>query len=113
MLAVAPLPAAEAETPDALAASTQRAATLLKALSHEARLLILCILAEGERTVTEIEAVLGMQQAVVSQHLARLRMENLVTTRREGRLIRYMLVDSEIRAVIGSLHQAFCGKAAV
>ena len=91
-----------------LSAAAGRASTLLKALSHEARLLILCILAEREKTVTEIEDILGLQQAVVSQHLARLRMERLVDTRRDGRLVYYTIADSEITDVIHGLHEMFC-----
>jgi DNA-binding transcriptional ArsR family regulator len=101
---------ADAEKMKSIAASAQRASILLKALSHETRLLILYILAEGERTVTEIEDLLGLQQAVVSQHLARLRMDQLVETRRDGRLIRYRLVSTEIRAVIALLQETFGGE---
>ncbi|PZM09547.1 ArsR/SmtB family transcription factor [Rhizobium tubonense] len=90
-----------------IAAKAYRASTLLKALSHEMRLLILCILADREKTVGEIEGIVGIQQAVVSQHLARLRSEGLVETRRDGRLVFYRLVYPEIRAVIASLHDVF------
>jgi ArsR family transcriptional regulator, virulence genes transcriptional regulator len=103
-----PLRNTDADDISKIAASAQRASTLLKALAHETRLLILCLLAERERTVTELEAILGLQQAVVSQHLARLRMERLVDTRRDGRQIWYGLVNAELRAVVFALHDAFC-----
>ncbi|MBB4568180.1 ArsR/SmtB family transcription factor [Rhizobium leucaenae] len=92
-----------------LAANARRASILLKALSHETRLIILFMLAKREKTVTEIEGLLGLQQAVVSQHLARLRLEKLVDTRRQGRLVYYAVASSEICTVVNSLQQIFCG----
>jgi DNA-binding transcriptional ArsR family regulator len=89
-------------------AKARRASVLLKALSHETRLIILFILAKQEKTVMEIEAILGLQQAVVSQHLARLRLEKLVETRREGRLVYYAVASSEICDVVESLREFFC-----
>ncbi|MFT4183257.1 MAG: metalloregulator ArsR/SmtB family transcription factor [Rhizobium sp.] len=91
-----------------LNARARRASVLLKALSHETRLIILFMLAKSEKTVMEIEAILGLQQAVVSQHLARLRLEKLVDTRREGRLVYYAVASSEICDVIETLQEAFC-----
>jgi DNA-binding transcriptional ArsR family regulator len=91
-----------------LNAKARRASVLLKALSHETRLIILFMLAKQEKTVMEIEAILGLQQAVVSQHLARLRLEKLVETRREGRLVYYAVAGTEIRDVVESLREVFC-----
>lgn len=71
-------------------------ATFLKAFSHEGRLMILCHLADGERSVTELERLLGQRQAAVSQQLARLRHEGLVSTRRDGKAIFYALQDARI-----------------
>ncbi|MBV2185869.1 MAG: metalloregulator ArsR/SmtB family transcription factor [Rhizobium sp.] len=85
------------------------ASTLLKALSHETRLLILCILSQGEKTVGEIESILGLQQAVVSQQLARLRLEQIVTTRRDGRLIYYAISDHSLTALVNVLYDMYCG----
>ncbi|MBO9195565.1 MULTISPECIES: ArsR/SmtB family transcription factor [unclassified Rhizobium] len=79
------------------------ASELLKALAHHTRLLILCILAEEEKTVSEIEDILGMQQAMVSQQLARLRLEGLVNTRREGRMIYYSVGHSGTVSLLKSL----------
>jgi DNA-binding transcriptional ArsR family regulator len=84
------------------------ASELLKALSHEARLVILCLLVEGEKSVTEIEEMLRLRQPAVSQQLARLRADKLVETRRDGKNIYYSLVNQEVRDVIVALHAAFC-----
>jgi DNA-binding transcriptional ArsR family regulator len=85
-----------------------RACALLKAMAHESRLVLLCVLSEGERSVSELEQILGERQAAVSQQLARLRLEQLVTTRREGATIYYSLASDEARAVIGALYECFC-----
>ena len=84
------------------------ASDLLKALSHETRLLILCLLTEGEKSVTELEQTMSMSQASVSQQLARLRFDRLVSTRREGRTIYYSIADDEVSAIINQLYDIFC-----
>ena len=71
-------------------------ATLFKAMGHEGRLTILCHLAEGERSVTALETLLGQRQAAVSQQLARLRLEGMVSTRREGKTIFYAIQDQRV-----------------
>ena len=86
-------------------AKARKAAGMLKALSHERRLLILCLLADGERTVSEIEAIMDMTQAAVSQQLARLRLDGLVTTRRAGRSIYYSTASRDVTRLITSLRQ--------
>lgn len=91
-----------------LVEQARRASDLLKALSHETRLLILCLLADGEKSVSELEQILTMPQAAVSQQLARLRFDRLVTTRREGRMIYYALADTEVSRIIGALYDLFC-----
>lgn len=93
-----------------LSAKARKASAVLKALSHETRLAILFMLAKREKTVMELEALLDLPQAVVSQHLARLRLDKLVDTRREGRLIHYAVARAEICAVVTSLQEAFCPK---
>ena len=93
---------------DLLLANAREASEFLKALSHEARLVILCLLAEGEKSVTELEQVLSLRQPAVSQQLARLRADNLVETRRDGKNIYYSLARPEVVSVITALHQAFC-----
>src|SRR5262249_61856639 len=93
---------------DMLLANARQASDLLKALSHEVRLLILCFLIEGEKSVGEIEKLLDLRQPAVSQQLARLRSDGLVEARRNGKNIYYSLARPEVRDVIGVLHDAFC-----
>ena len=93
---------------DLLLENAREASAFLKALSHEARLVILCLLSDGEKSVTEIERILDLRQPAVSQQLARLRADNLVDTRRDGKNIYYSLSRPEVRQVIGALHEAFC-----
>ena len=87
--------------------NAREASDFLKALSHEARLVILCLLADGEKSVTEIERILDLRQPAVSQQLARLRADNLVETRRDGKNIYYSLSRPDVRQIIGALHEAF------
>ncbi|WP_116598678.1 ArsR/SmtB family transcription factor [Primorskyibacter marinus] len=91
-----------------MAQSASRAAAYLKTLAHEGRLMILCHLGPGEKSVRELETLLDMRQAAVSQMLARLREEDLVSTRREGKTIYYSLANTDTRRVIGLLHDLFC-----
>ena len=93
---------------DALMSSARDASGFLKALAHEGRLLILRLLIEQEKSVTEIEEVLSLRQPAISQQLARLRADGLVETRREGKSVFYSLARPEVREVIGALHRAFC-----
>jgi len=91
-----------------LVAQARKASDLLKALSHETRLLILCLLSNGEKSVSELEDMLTLPQASVSQQLARLRFDRLVTTRREGRMVYYRIADEEVASIIGALYNLFC-----
>ncbi|SFT34461.1 ArsR/SmtB family transcription factor [Sedimentitalea nanhaiensis] len=84
------------------------AAAFLKTLAHEGRLMILCHLGAGEKSVGELENLLNIRQAAVSQMLARLRDEGLVQTRRDGKTIFYSLADSNTEQMIGLLHTLFC-----
>ena len=93
---------------EALLEQARKASELLKALSHESRLLILCLLAEGEKSVSELEEIMNMPQAAVSQQLARLRFDRLVNTRREGRVIYYSIASAEVSSVIETLYDLFC-----
>jgi DNA-binding transcriptional ArsR family regulator len=93
---------------DTLVANAREASEFLKALAHEARLMILCLLIDGEKSVTEIEQTLRLRQPAVSQQLARLRNDGLVETRRDGKNIYYSLARTETREVIEALHRAFC-----
>lgn len=91
----------------------QDAASLLKAMSHEGRLMILCHLAAGEKSVTELELLLGSRQAAVSQQLARLRSEGLVTARRDGKAIFYSTADAKVQRMIGLMYDMFLGPEAI
>lgn len=90
--------------------NAKRASDFLKALAHESRLMILCILAEGEKSVSELEDLLALRQPTVSQQLARLRADGLVSTRRDGKAIYYNLASDEARVVIGAIYDVFCRK---
>ncbi|WP_188789700.1 ArsR/SmtB family transcription factor [Salipiger pallidus] len=91
-----------------MAQNARNAAAFLKTLAHEGRLLILCHLGSGEKSVSELEHLLGMRQAAVSQMLARLREEDLVSTRREGKAIYYSLASEDTGRVIALLYDMFC-----
>jgi DNA-binding transcriptional ArsR family regulator len=88
--------------------NAQRASNFLKAISHEGRLMILCHLASGEKSVTELEDLLSARQAAVSQQLSRLRLEGLVTPRRDGKTIYYRLTDDRPRQIIEVVYDLFC-----
>ena len=87
------------------------AAGLMKALGNESRLMILCVLAEGERSVSDLNTIVPLSQSALSQQLARLRQQNLVTTRRESQTIYYSLADGPTDRVINLLHDIYCGAA--
>lgn len=83
------------------------ASTLLKAVGHEGRLTILCHLMHGPKSVTELENLLSSRQAVVSQQLARLRLEGLVSARREGQAIYYSILDPKVVELVALLARLF------
>ncbi|MBO6855143.1 MAG: helix-turn-helix transcriptional regulator [Marivivens sp.] len=93
---------------DEIVKNATDAANFLKAISHEGRLMILCHLASGEKSVTELEDLLSARQAAVSQQLARLRLEGLVTPRRDGKTIYYRLTDERPRQIIDLVYDMFC-----
>jgi len=93
---------------DRMMESACDASNLLKAISHEGRLMILCHLVSGEKTVTELEELLSARQAAVSQQLARLRLEGLVTPRRDGKAIYYSLADDRPKKVLEVIYELFC-----
>jgi len=93
---------------EALMRNAREASDLLKALAHETRLLLLCILYERERSVGELEEILSLRQATVSQQLARLRFDDLVTTRRDGKAVYYSIADDKARAVVKLMYEMFC-----
>ena len=85
------------------------AAALLKALGNPERLLLLCQMSQGELSVGDLEAALGIVQPTLSQQLGVLRQEGLVDTRREGKHIYYRLVSGDAAAVMQVLHHRICG----
>jgi DNA-binding transcriptional ArsR family regulator len=97
-----------AEDLDKMANNAVRASNFLKALSHEGRLMILCHLASGEKSVTELEELLSARQAAVSQQLSRLRLEGLVIPRRDGKTIYYRLSDDRPKQIMEVVYDLFC-----
>lgn len=85
------------------------ATRLLKALANEKRLMLLCLLVDGERSVGELNARVDLSQSALSQHLAVLRADGLVNTRREAQTIQYSLAPGPARRVIQTLHDVYCG----
>lgn len=88
--------------------SAGRAATLLRLLGNERRLMVLCQLADGELSVSELQSRVGLSQSALSQHLALLREESIVATRRESQTIYYRIVDHAAMRVIETLAELFC-----
>lgn len=89
-------------------ASANQACGLLKTLANPDRLLLLCQLSQGEHCVSELEERLGIQQPTLSQQLTVLRQEQLVSTRRDGKLIFYSIASKEAMAVMRVLYEQFC-----
>ena len=96
------------EEMDKMLTKATDACTFLKAISHEGRLMILCHLVTGEKSVTELEDLLSARQAAVSQQLSRLRLEGLVTPRREGKTIYYSLTDDRATQILDVVYELFC-----
>jgi DNA-binding transcriptional ArsR family regulator len=84
------------------------AVELLKAMANEWRLMILCQLSEGERTVSELQEILGLSQSALSQHLAILRRERIVKARKQAQSVSYSLSGDEATKVMNTLHEVFC-----
>ena len=93
---------------DLMVDNATTASNFLKAVSHEGRLMILCHLVTGEKSVTELEELLSARQAAVSQQLSRLRLEGLVVPRREGKAIYYRLADDRPRRILEMVYELFC-----
>lgn len=96
---------------DLLHEHADAATALLKAVGSRNRLLLLCQMVEGERSVGELAAALGLAQSVVSQHLALLRHDGVVDGRREAQSIRYRIVDARVQTLMATLSGMFCGGA--
>lgn len=89
-------------------AQAEKAAAMLRALGNPHRLMVLCTLIEGEQSVGSLNQRIPLSQSALSQHLARLRDENLVTTRRESQTIYYRIADPLVYRLIEPLHHRFC-----
>jgi len=89
--------------------SAEQACRLMKVLSNPDRLLLLCQLTEGEKCVSELEALVGISQPTLSQQLGILRNENIVSTRREGKNVYYQIGSQQALAVMQVLYEQFCG----
>ncbi|MBO9099807.1 MULTISPECIES: sulfite-sensing transcriptional repressor BigR [unclassified Rhizobium] len=100
--------AAPALTPQDMAARAATVAGLMKTLAHPARLMIVCTLVEGERSVGELEVMLDLHQPHLSQQLTVLREAEIVATRREGKQIFYSLTEEKAAQLVGALYEIFC-----
>ncbi len=109
-VATSPATAPPADTLDArMEAAAAEAAAMLRLLANERRLVLLCLLiAEGEAHVGRLAERVGLSQPAVSQHLARLRDDGLVATRRTGTTIHYRIADPRVARVIATLKDVFC-----
>jgi DNA-binding transcriptional ArsR family regulator len=97
---------------DQMRANARRAVSLLKAVSNESRLFVLCQLADGEKSVGELQSLVGTTQSGMSQHLRLLRQLDLVKTNRKAQTVYYSLNGHEARALITSLYSLYCGASA-
>jgi ArsR family transcriptional regulator len=92
-----------------MAVAAGRASDLMKTLGHKDRLMVLCHLASGEKSVGELASLLEIPQSPLSQHLARMRKESLVTTRREAQTIYYSIASEEATRIVALMHEMYCG----
>ncbi|WP_218668211.1 ArsR/SmtB family transcription factor [Vreelandella utahensis] len=99
---------ASALTPDEMAEHAAEASQVLKSIANPNRLMILCTLTEGEKSVGSINSSVPLSQSALSQHLARLRAENLVSFRKEGQLVLYRIRDPRIVALMSRLYELYC-----
>ena len=95
---------------DKLEVRARRASRLLKAMSNEHRLMILCQLVNGEKSVGELVRLVGLSQSALSQHLARLRRDYLVKTRREAQTIFYTVASQEALQILDQLNEIYGGE---
>lgn len=94
--------------PQAIYEHADAATRQLKALANVNRLMILCILCEGELSVTELNELVDISQSALSQHLAKLRDDQIVTTRRESQTIYYSIAEGVAKDIIQVLHDFYC-----
>jgi DNA-binding transcriptional ArsR family regulator len=91
-----------------MASAAARASELMKTLGHKDRLMVLCHLSTGEKSVGQLAVLLDIPQSPLSQHLARMRKENLVTTRREAQTIYYSIASIEAARMVQLMHELYC-----
>lgn len=94
--------------PRRMATAAQQASDLMKTLGHKDRLMVLCHLTTGEKSVGELARLLEIPQSPLSQHLARMRKESLVTTRREAQTIYYSIASGEAARFVELMHELYC-----
>lgn len=94
--------------PDRMERAASQASQLLRTLANERRLMILCQIAQGEKSVGELADLIGLDQSPLSQHLARLRREKIVRTRRESQTIYYALADKNTERLMETLYEIYC-----
>jgi DNA-binding transcriptional ArsR family regulator len=92
----------------AMRAAADQAAELLRSIGSSHRLMILCLLMDGPKTVTEICFAIEARQSLVSQHLTRLRLDGLVNAERQGNFVLYSMVDSPAKEIVATLQRHFC-----
>ncbi|OYX67571.1 MAG: transcriptional regulator [Rhizobiales bacterium 32-66-11] len=108
-MSILPSPAASPKLPlPVLEARAEEAAALISSMANAKRLLMLCHLMEGERSVGDLAMLVGLSQSALSQHLGKMRLQGLVTTRREAQTIYYSLASREVRAVLETLYGLYC-----
>jgi len=96
--------------PQRMAVAAGKASELMKTLGHKDRLMVLCHLTTGEKSVGELASLLGIPQSPLSQHLARMRRESLVNTRREAQTIYYSIASEEAARIVGLMHELYCSR---
>jgi DNA-binding transcriptional ArsR family regulator len=94
--------------PKKMASAARKASELMKTLGHKDRLMVLCHLTSGEKSVGELAGLLEIPQSPLSQHLARMRKESLVTTRREAQTIYYSIASGEAARFVELMHDLYC-----
>ena len=92
-----------------MASAAQKASELMKTLGHKDRLMVLCHLSSGEKSVGELASLLDIPQSPLSQHLARMRKEDLVSTRRDAQTIYYSIASTDAARIVGLMHELYCG----
>jgi ArsR family transcriptional regulator, virulence genes transcriptional regulator len=103
-----PRPESRRDVAGSMQAKVEQAADLLRSIGSAHRLMILCLLSERDRTVTEVCEAMGLRQSLASQHLGRLRLDGLVKAERRGHFVHYSLSNPVARDIVGVLHRHFC-----